>query len=865
MNYKNILAAALVVAATVQTYADSRIVLTQPYLMHEMRGTEQPLDGSTIHTNPLTLMWPLAELPSNEGGGLDGIAQDIVKAKPKVYTYQVMLSSDPMFASNCITASSPYAFYNIGYPLADGKWYWKYAYISEEDGTTEWSKVFSFEVAPNTPQFVPPTFTEFVHLLPTHHPRVMVDKEEWDGFRAQAKDKIEYKWIIKKANSALKTPIKSLSEQIDVSGLEGIDNEVNRKARLTREARKVVDAEENSINNLIRAYLLTHDTKYATCAINHIKEMLSWDSDPNFVGDFNESTIISLASMAYDACYDQLSEADKTLLLDKIAVIGDKMHHHYLNHLEHHIADNHVWQMTLRILTFASFATYGDIPEAAVWADYCYNIWQARFPGLNQDGAWHNGDSYFQVNARTLIEVPYFYSRVSGFNFFADPWYNKNALYAIYNQPPFSKSAGNGSSHRKVEWAHSVRVGYLDALGKVLGNSYATDYAAQALAENPDVLSSSFRGKSGDLAWFRLQCTAAAPEVTASNSLATLPNAKVFPQSGLVNWMSNWSDINTNAMLMFRSSPYGSTSHAIANQNSYNTFYGGKPLFYSAGHHISFIDKHSIYCHRGTKAHNTILVNGMGQRIGTDGYGWLPRSYEGETISYALGDASNAYGKVESELWLERGRLADIHYTPANGWDENHLKTYRRHMVQLGGADLVFIYDELEADKAVDYTYQLHSTYRMDIKKQKGFTKVSVTDGNGTSDAYLMGSKSIKTKRTDKFFYPAVDFMGKAGKGGYENHWHFTATSPKGKDFRFATIISTHAASNKGIVPTYNADGSITVGEWTIVAELDATKRATFTVTNSDHSKTITYDDTTTIVENGIETVLVDAVPQLEQ
>lgn len=93
------------------------------------------------------------------------------------------------------------------------------------------------------------------------------------------------------------------------------------------------------------------------------------------------------------------------------------LYRQYNNHLENHIADNHVWQMTLRILTMASFATYNEIPEAALWANYCYNVWVARMPGLNKDGAWHNGDSYFTVNTRTLIEVPYFYSRLSGFDF----------------------------------------------------------------------------------------------------------------------------------------------------------------------------------------------------------------------------------------------------------------------------------------------------------------------------------------------------------------------------------------------------------------------------------------------------------------
>lgn len=77
-----------------------------------------------------------------------------------------------------------------------------------------------------------------------------------------------------------------------------------------------------------------------------------------------------------------------------------------------------------------------------------------------------------------------------------------------------------------------------------------------------------------------------------------------------------------------------------------------------------------MYAYRNTRAHNSILVNGMGQRIGTEGYGWIPRYYEGTELSYVVGDASNAYGEVISPLWLERGRLSGTNYTPENGWDK---------------------------------------------------------------------------------------------------------------------------------------------------------------------------------------------------
>lgn len=129
--------------------------------------------------------------------------------------------------------------------------------------------------------------------------------------------------------------------------------------------------------------------------------------------------------MAYDSFYDRLNTSQKKALLEAIKNKGGEMYENFNNRMENHIADNHVWQMTLRILTMAAFSVYGDLPEANTWVDYCYNVWLARFPGLNKDGGWHNGDSYFTVNTRTLVEVPYYYSKLTGYDFFSDPWYQE--------------------------------------------------------------------------------------------------------------------------------------------------------------------------------------------------------------------------------------------------------------------------------------------------------------------------------------------------------------------------------------------------------------------------------------------------------
>jgi hypothetical protein len=298
------------------------------------------------------------------------------------------------------------------------------------------------------------------------------------------------------------------------------------------------------------------------------------------------------------------------------------------------------------------------------------------------------------------VEVPYYYSKLTGYDFFSDPWYQGNIMYTIFQQPPFSKSGGNGSSHQNVARPNSIRIGYLDALARLTGNTYAADFVRRTLKVEPDYMKKALLSKPGDLAWFRLQCDKPLPE---GEGLTALPAGYVFPATGLVSFQTNWDRVGGNAMWSFRSSPYGSTSHALANQNAFNTFYGGKPLFYSSGHHIEFTDVHSMLCHRATRAHNTILVNGMGQRIGTEGYGWIPRYYASEKIGYVLGDASNAYGKVISPLWLTRGEQSEVHYTPENGWDENHVKTFRRHIVNLGKTGLIFSHQFIACYGAIQF------------------------------------------------------------------------------------------------------------------------------------------------------------------
>ena len=106
-------------------------------------------------------------------------------------------------------------------------------------------------------------------------------------------------------------------------------------------------------------------------------------------------------------------------------------------------------------------------------------------------------------------------------------------MYTLYQQPPFSKSAGNGSGHQGNMKPNSIRVGYADALARMTGNTYAADYVRR-IATTPDFHKRFLTSKSGSLAWFRLQCDRPLPE---GEGLANLPMGYVFPESGLASFI----------------------------------------------------------------------------------------------------------------------------------------------------------------------------------------------------------------------------------------------------------------------------------------------------------------------------------------
>ena len=263
----------------------------------------------------------------------------------------------------------------------------------------------------------------------------------------------------------------------------------------------------------------------------------------------------------------------------------------------------------------------------------------------------------------------------------------------------------------------------------------------------------------------------------------------------------------------------------------------------------------------------------MGQKIGTEGYGWIPRYYEGEEISYVVGDASNAYGKVISPLWLERGRLSGTRFTPEMGWDENKLDFFRRHIVQLGRSGLFVIYDELTGKEPVKWNYLLHTVeLPMEVVEEGGGLRIlGKNKVDGVSVAHLFSSQKMTYAQTDTFFVAAVDWKKRLGKT-LPNHYHFTATTSPSNQVCFLNVIDVHG-NNRADAVVDREGNRITVKEWVIECNLDGGEKAFLRIENKKKGVSLNFDydlnnGATTIVDQvggkRVEKKLVDTLPDLE-
>lgn len=520
--------------------------------------------------------------------------------------------------------------------------------------------------------------------------------------------------------------------------------------------------------------------------------------------------MLFLLTHTYDACHDQLT-VDERKKIEKAVFQIAKLHHMIQRKgaVENHIFDNHYWQRAYREMLQVGLM-FGDTNDTAKEIlEYCYELWTARAPasGFNRDGEWQNGHGYFHANVKTLWYAPALMSYMAGTDFLQHPFYQNLGKALVYAWPPRSMSAGFGDGNEGGAYPQRQRVAFADYIARETGDPYAIWYCNENKNAKDDFDMRLYRIGKSDKTY------------PADQSLPVdAPKAIWFEDLGEMMAHSNLPRYQENLFLSFRSGPFGSGSHTLSDQNSFNLHFRGVSVYRSTGYYLNFSDPHNLLSYRHTRAHNTMLIDGIGQSFSTKAYGKVVRMLNGQNISYCLGDASNAYcGLSEYPMWEKNFKNAKVEQSVENGFGETPLKKYRRHLFLLH-PDIVVIYDELEADKPVRWDWLLHSPVEFKINE-----------------------KESTMKQTDQFVSSTDPKKFKKGNS-YPNQWHMTAAFEKSAANRILTIIRIQPDGTP-VKELTRGNDTFRIGSWEITAELGAAKPAELLILNAKNGSVFSFGD----------------------
>lgn len=752
------------------------------------RDKPYPREEHELYLNPAPLIIPKAARAADE-------------------FLEFELSQDADFPEQGTYRSGKLAWnmYNIHEAMAIGEWYWRFRVVDKNDKRGLWSEVNKFTVTGKEDVFVTPEFSVFQQNIPTEYPRIhcYLD-EDLKKSRPTITKHREYSALIYRANMGMNHTF-SPNPYDDANAL----------------SQKVFDY-------LYTAYLLTEDQQYYNKMLEYGRKLIAHNIDDKELlkNNFFSAEVVTTLSTIYDICQESLNETEKKTIENLILRVVNHFCNSYRGTQENHIFDNHTWQIVLRALTQGAFVICQEYPDAMTALEYFYELWTARAPasGFNRDGAWINGTGYFNTNSYTLYYMPMLFSHLSGTDFLQHPWYQNVGKYLVYSWLPDSGTTGFGDIGGPENVPHRVRLGFADFVAREIGDSHAAWY----VKECGNTLYDDYALRLYRMA--RGYITYGAPELNDDD----FQNYIWYKDIGEGVAYSNMTQRSSNMSLSFRSSPFGSGSHTLADQNSFKLLYKGKYVYMNAGYYQNFSDRHNLLQFRHTRGHNTMLINGIGQPFTTRAYGNIIRGMNSDNLAYFLGDASNAYcGISEYPMWVRNFDAAGVAQVPEYGFGETPLNNYKRHIFMLR-PNIVVIYDDLGADEAVTWQWLLHSPVEFKVAGNKITT--NYTDKGGfTSVAQIFSNQTPDIETTNRWFPSAEpDKPADVAK-----QWHLTASFGPSANNKILTIIQ--VSDNDHVEDIWQVDNNFIMGDWNIEAEMGTDRPAAISITNKVTGMAFSY------------------------
>ena len=279
------------------------------------------------------------------------------------------------------------------------------------------------------------------------------------------------------------------------------------------------------------------------------------------------------------------------------------------------------------------------------WLKKALDIYGGIFPFFGtSDGGWAEGAFY--STSYTKWYLPFFLAveRFSGFRLLDRPFYQRVSQFFLHFCLPDRENHPFGDGYwcnsEDPEWPgffaqNPFRV-YAERFGPLLAEEWN-----EKMAE-PEIF------KLHLLDVFLPKQTPPQMHLTGKAS-----PMGVFQKAGFISCQTNMEDQENNTALLIRASQFGSISHEHADQGSFALIRNNKTLISPSGYFgRAFGTNHHKFWTRTTKAHNCILVDGIGQAVGS-------REAVGRFVDWHYDENSGFL--VEADLSLAYPMLTSYH------------------------------------------------------------------------------------------------------------------------------------------------------------------------------------------------------------
>ncbi len=706
------------------------------------RTRPRPFDGETLVVNPPCFVYPATKQYDAYVVQYSG-SRDF----PRAETFELM---------------GKWMLNAPARPLDPGIWYWRWRPAGPAGSGTIWSPVRRFRIPDDVPIVPFPKLSELTRRLGRSHPRVFITADRLEAVRQRAAKRFGAEWrnqVQRRAALAAKKQLLPEPAFLPAKGLERIEQ---YKATFVRYRPFF-----GELTALAQTYLLSGNRLAGSEAKRRLMSVVAWDPNGSTSLKHNDEVgtdVVRHCVRAYDWVYPLLSAQERQQCLDVFRVRMEEMFD-LLRRRPFEVAPypSHFMGYYEPDLLQACLAVSGDMDVEPMLHYTMLQLWSPFYPPYGDaDGGWSEGPSYWGwiagVCARTYVLV----QRATGIPIHERSNLRNQAFYKLYGNPPWFQMSPFGDGQEGPARGGQTML----MLASLYHNPWAKWYAQQKQTRLQGLDALLFPTRDLE-----------------ARSPADLPQGRCFFDVGLACSHVNLGDRGEDVTLLMRSSPFGGSSHAYADQNTFVVDAHGQPLIIASGYYQLYGCPHHVQWTRRTVASNSILVDNQGQERSWSAKGRIMEFTTTVGADYMVGDAHEAYP----------GRL----------------DRYDRHVLflrpmQTGGNTLIVIHDDIVAPKPVTIQFLLHALQPMQVDSAKGSVRVHRADAVCRVD--LLAPQRLEFHQDDQFTV--------APQVPSPNQWHLRAgTTTKRKTTQsLITLQPARHALEKQLVRPVLERGSGAVG-----------------------------------------------------